>query len=600
MNRFCQIYLAVILFFIPNLYSKTYKGAELRTNGTFLYGRFEVRMKSAASSGMLSSFFTYHDTPIIPAEWNEIDIEILGMSSNSIQFNIITQGQIGHEVTKTVQFNPHQAFHVYAIEWTPDYVAWCVDDFEIYREIRSHVSQLYYPPKLMMNIWPPNAPSWVGILNPGNLPLYAYYDWVSYYEYTPGSGDNFSLLWHDDFNAWNQARWSKASHTWYGNLSDFVPQNVVFQDGYMILCLTDSVNLGYSGLPINDEDIDPPYMAWARVYSDHVRVFFSEPVESISAQNVNNYVMANVTITGATLLPDNRTVILDAQNLQTTQAYNLIASGIADLNQPPNIMGASSIITKLTFEPPAAFNVAGGQWQNYIQDQIWTEEIEYGHTGGNEFQHSDSIQFSNTNDDEVFRSELRDALFYNIRLPEGQYDITLMFAETQYNSPSSRIFDIFAEGQLVVNDLNIYGEAGFQQYSAVEKMISQFTVNDGVLNLYFESVVGTPVISGIKIEEVITGIEETNSTPTALLWDLYPNPFNAAFTIQYQLDKPRWVEVDLYNIQGQRVARILRKHGQAGSHRHNYQPSDISSGVYLIRLQVEGGLVDTKKIVYLK
>jgi len=227
---------AVLIIFsilFSNLFSKTYKGAELRTNSTFLYGRFEVRLKSAAGSGMLSSFFTYHDTPNVPAQWNEIDIEILGKSSNSIQYNIITQGQIGHEVTKILQYNPHQAFHIYAIEWTPDYVAWSVDGFEIYRDTGNHISQLYYTPKLMMNIWPPDAVGWVGILNPGSLPLYAYYDWVKYYEYTPGTGDNFTLLWSDEFNAWNQARWSKATHTWYGNLCDFITQNAVFQDGYM-------------------------------------------------------------------------------------------------------------------------------------------------------------------------------------------------------------------------------------------------------------------------------------------------------------------------------------------------------------------------------
>nr|NIR96263.1 family 16 glycosylhydrolase [Gammaproteobacteria bacterium]NIW45004.1 family 16 glycosylhydrolase [Gammaproteobacteria bacterium]NIX59119.1 family 16 glycosylhydrolase [candidate division Zixibacteria bacterium] len=102
--------------------AKPYKGAELRTNTSFLSGRFEVRMKSTAGSGLLSSFFTYHDTPVIPAQWNEIDIEILGRYSDEVQFNIITQGQVNHVVERTVAFNPHQSFHVYAIEWTPDYV----------------------------------------------------------------------------------------------------------------------------------------------------------------------------------------------------------------------------------------------------------------------------------------------------------------------------------------------------------------------------------------------------------------------------------------------------------------------------------------------
>jgi len=592
--------LIILSIFSSALYTKAYKGAELRSNNTFLYGRFEVRMQSAAASGMLSSFFTYHDTPNIPAQWNEIDIEILGKSTNSIQYNIITQGQINHEVTKTVQFNPHQAFHIYVIEWTPDYVSWQVDGFEIYREIRSHVSQLYYTPKLMMNIWPSDAVGWVGAFNPASLPLYAYYDWVKYYEYTPGTGDNFTLLWQDDFTVWNQARWSKGTHTWYGNLCDFIPQNAVFQDGYLILCLTDAINIGYSGAPIIDEDIDPPYMVWTRVYTDHVRVFFSEPLDPVTAQNAGNYLMANVTISQATLLPDNRTVILDAQNLIPSQAYNLIAMGIKDLNQPPNMMSASSIITKITLEMPANLNIAGAAWQNYYADQIWTEEDEYGYTGGSQVLLPDTVQFNNTSEDEIYRSELRNAAFYQIRLPDGQYDVTLMFAETEFNSPSSRIFDVYAEGQLILDNLNIYAEAGLQQFTAVEKTIPQISVDDGILNLFFESVVGDPVISGIKIQETPSGINVGSPAPTGFMWDFYPNPFNGAFTIQYQLKQSDWVEIDLYNIRGQRVREIMNKFATPGSHTVHYQLSDLSSGIYLVSIKLQTGMMDVKKIAYLK
>jgi hypothetical protein len=595
--------IAVILILLAsfsNILAKTYKGAELRTNSTFLYGRFEVRMRSAAGSGMLSSFFTYHDTPNIPDQWNEIDIEILGNSSNSVQFNIITQGQINHEVTKSLQYNPHQTFHVYAIEWTPNYVAWLVDGFEIYREINSHVSQLDYAQKLMLNIWPPDAVAWVGILNPNSLPLYAYYDWVKYYEYTPGSGDNFTLLWQDDFTVWNQARWSKGTHTWYGNLCDFISQNAVFQEGYMILCLTDAINIGYSGAAIADEDGDPPYTVWARVYSDHIIVFFSEPVDPVTAQNVSNYLMANVTFTHATLLSDNRTVRLDAQSTIPSQLYNLTVSGIKDLNQPPNITDASSVITKTGIEAPAGFNIAGETWQNYYAGQVWTEELEHGYTGGNQVHLPDTTHFNNTTEDEIFRSELRNALFYQIRLPEGQYNITLMFAETEYNSPSARIFDVFAEGHLVLDNLNIYAESDFQQFTALEKTIPQMIVNDGILNLFFESVVGEPIISGIKIEQILTGIKGENPESIDFFWDFYPNPFNGAFTIQYQLHQPQEVEIDLYNIKGQHVKQIMREFVIAGSHTFNYQVSDISSGIYLVSLKLQSERMDVKKIVYLK
>ncbi len=40
-----------------------------------------------------------------------------------------------------------------------------------------------------MNIWNPLYENWAGVFNPEALPAFAYYDWVSYYSYTPGTGN---------------------------------------------------------------------------------------------------------------------------------------------------------------------------------------------------------------------------------------------------------------------------------------------------------------------------------------------------------------------------------------------------------------------------
>lgn len=100
-----------------------------------------------------------------------------------------------------------------------------------------------------MNIWNQEYAHWSGPWFDENLPLKAYYDYVSYASYTPDSGNcgtnnNFTLQWKDDFDEWDQSRWEKATHTFPGNLCDFVPENVIFEDGYMILCLTDEEHVG--------------------------------------------------------------------------------------------------------------------------------------------------------------------------------------------------------------------------------------------------------------------------------------------------------------------------------------------------------------------
>ncbi len=79
------------------LLSRPYKGGELRTEDSFQYGRFEVRMKSALGSGVVSSFFTYRDFweegLTSNSNWNEIDLEWLSMYDDKVQTNLIIENE---------------------------------------------------------------------------------------------------------------------------------------------------------------------------------------------------------------------------------------------------------------------------------------------------------------------------------------------------------------------------------------------------------------------------------------------------------------------------------------------------------------------------
>ena len=109
-------------------YGQLYSGAELRTLESFTYGRFETRLKSAQGEGFLSSFFTYNDD--YPSnDWCEIDMEILGRWGDNVDVNIIDENG-SHLRQHPIDFNPHVDFHTYGFEWTPDYVAWFIDDEE--------------------------------------------------------------------------------------------------------------------------------------------------------------------------------------------------------------------------------------------------------------------------------------------------------------------------------------------------------------------------------------------------------------------------------------------------------------------------------------
>lgn len=78
-----------------------------------------------------------------------------------------------------------------------------------------------------------------------------------------------------------------------------------------------------------------------------------------------------------------------------------------------------------------------------------------------------------------------------------------------------------------------------------------------------------------------------------------PNPFNPITEISFDLPAASDVQLDIYNITGQRVATLVNGHLEAGHHAFSWDGSGVSSGIYLYRLQA-GEFVGSRKMVLLK
>ncbi|MCG3121229.1 MAG: hypothetical protein ALAOOOJD_04235 [bacterium] len=598
----CRMLLSAILFFLSPLSAqeKPYRGAEYRTKASYKYGRFEVRMKSAAGNGILTSFFTYHDpSPFSTANWNEIDIETLGRYTNETQFNTITPGRIDHVQRQVIKFNPHLSFHVYAIEWTPDYVAWRVDGYEVYRQTASHINTLNREQKIMMNIWQPNSVNWGGPFDPAGLPFHGFYDWVKYSAYTPGVGDNFTLQWTDNFDSWDQSRWDRATHTFDGNNAQFLADNAAFRNGYLILCLTSPSATGYRGGVVVDLDLDPPYLVWARAEEKRFIAFFSEELEQASAETISNYTIAGVTIHSATLLPGNKSVALQTDSLDLKQSYLLVATGLKDRSpsQWQMRLQYTNVINALPF--PININVAGQAEAGFLPDQTWDAYKKYGAVGGIEKSRPAGTTITGTNAPAIYQTEREALSFYQVRVPSGKYRITLMLADSDHDRAGQRVFDIYGEGQLLFDNVDIVAEVG--KNVALEKMISDFAVTDGQLDIYFKPETGTATLSGLKIERILaTGIEMNKVLPQRFGLEIFPNPFNPAAKIAYSLNRRGRVDIDLFNGNGQLIKNMLSAEQQAGSHTLTLEADDLSAGVYWVRLLLDGQMLMAKKALYLK
>ena len=79
----------------------------------------------------------------------------------------------------------------------------------------------------------------------------------------------------------------------------------------------------------------------------------------------------------------------------------------------------------------------------------------------------------------------------------------------------------------------------------------------------------------------------------------YPNPFNPATSIRFGLPEASDVRLDVYNVLGQRVASLLNENRSAGFHTVSFDAGNLSSGMYLYRLQA-GDVVQIRQLTLVK
>ena len=79
----------------------------------------------------------------------------------------------------------------------------------------------------------------------------------------------------------------------------------------------------------------------------------------------------------------------------------------------------------------------------------------------------------------------------------------------------------------------------------------------------------------------------------------YPNPFNSATQINVKISQSGVLSIKVYDIIGREVTEIVNKFYEAGSHKFFFNANELSSGVYLLRMNI-GEKYFTHKIVLMK
>lgn len=100
---------------------------------------------------------------------------------------------------------------------------------------------------------------------------------------------------------------------------------------------------------------------------------------------------------------------------------------------------------------------------------------------------------------------------------------------------------------------------------------------------------------------LIVSVERVSETiPTSFsLEQNYPNPFNPSTTIEFALQKSAFVQLEVYNLLGQRMTTLANERFEPGTYSATFDATGFNSGVYFYKLQA-GDFTSVRKMVLTK
>jgi predicted outer membrane repeat protein len=175
---------------------------------------------------------------------------------------------------------------------------------------------------------------------------------------------------------------------------------------------------------------------------------------------------------------------------------------------------------------------------------------------------------------------------------DGQVPLEVQFTDQSFGNPTLWLWDFNNDGFVESNAQNpIYTFTQVGLYSV------SLTVSDGI-----------DIVTETKVDYI--NVSPTNADTDIIplqtkLFNNYPNPFNPSTTIRYDLHEHADVIVQILNNKGQIVKTLVKQHIQPGNYSIiwngiNESGDQVSSGIYLYKMIVNGRTEEVKKCVLLK
>jgi hypothetical protein len=96
---------------------------------------------------------------------------------------------------------------------------------------------------------------------------------------------------------------------------------------------------------------------------------------------------------------------------------------------------------------------------------------------------------------------------------------------------------------------------------------------------------------------IINRVENELVPESFKLFQNYPNPFNPSTTIQFTIPIKGKVELNIYNVLGEKIASLLNEERVAGTHKILFDAKQFASGIYFYNLRFENRSLSGKMIL---
>jgi len=140
------------------------------------------------------------------------------------------------------------------------------------------------------------------------------------------------------------------------------------------------------------------------------------------------------------------------------------------------------------------------------------------------------------------------------------------------------------ELQTEISETFIYQFSELGEFEIKSEVSDEEYQIDTIWDVYVEEQVGA--------ENLIPAVTELRNN--------YPNPFNPETIISFGLKEDSHALLQIYNVKGQLIETLINENKHAGFHNIEWNAKNISSGIYLYKLNVNGKTEAVKKCLLLK